>query len=60
MMSKKAFKEYNEQLAEQNIAPLANPRNAASGSLRMKDPKDVGRRKLEAFLYNVSYYTTNR
>jgi len=57
MMSKKAFKQYNEQLAEQNIAPLANPRNAASGSLRMKDPKEVGRRKLEAFLYNVSYYT---
>jgi DNA ligase (NAD+) len=56
MMSKKAFKEYNDQLAEQNIAPLANPRNAASGSLRMKDPKEVGRRKLEAFLYNVSYY----
>lgn len=57
MMSKKAFKAYNEQLAGQNIPPLANPRNAASGSLRMKDPKDVGRRKLEAFLYNVSYYT---
>lgn len=61
MMSKKAFKQYNDQLAEQNIPPLANPRNAASGSLRMKDPKDVGRRKLEAFLYNVSYYTrTNK
>lgn len=59
MMSKKAFKQYNEQLAEQNIPPLANPRNAASGSLRMKDPKEVGRRKLEAFLYNVSYYTRN-
>src|SRR4051794_17664136 len=57
MMSKKAFKQYNDQLAEQNIAPLANPRNAASGSLRMKDPKEVGRRRLEAFLYNVSYYT---
>jgi DNA ligase (NAD+) len=57
MMSKKAFKQYNEQLAEQNLPPLANPRNAASGSLRMKDPKEVGRRKLEAFLYNVSYYT---
>jgi DNA ligase (NAD+) len=56
MMSKKAFKQYNDQLAEQNIPPLANPRNAASGSLRMKDPKEVGRRKLEAFLYNVSYY----
>jgi DNA ligase (NAD+) len=60
MMSKKAFKEYNEQLVSQNIAPLANPRNAASGSLRMKDPKEVGRRKLEAFLYNVSYYTRTK
>lgn len=61
MMSKKAFKQYNDQLAEQNIPPLANPRNAASGSLRMKDPKEVSRRKLEAFLYNVSYYTrTNK
>ena len=59
LMSKKSFKAYNEQLAEQNIPPLANPRNAASGSLRMKDPKEVGRRKLEAFLYNVSYYTRN-
>lgn len=57
MMSKKAFKHYNEQLIEQNIPPLANPRNAASGSLRMKDPKEVGNRRLEAFLYNVSYYT---
>ena len=58
MMSKKAFKKYNEALAEQNLPPLANPRNAASGSLRMKDPKDVAKRNLEAFLYNVSYYVT--
>ena len=58
LMSKKSFKAFNEQLSDQNIPPLANPRNAASGSLRMKDPKEVGRRKLEAFLYNVSYYTT--
>lgn len=59
LMSKKAFKAFNEQLAEQNIPPLANPRNAASGSLRMKDPQDVAKRKLEAFLYNVSYYNKN-
>ena len=49
MMSKKAFKAYNEQLVSQNIAPLANPRNAASGSLRMKDPKEVGRRAFGGF-----------
>ena len=58
MMSKKAFKAFNDQLAEQNLPPLANPRNAAAGSLRMKDPKEVKRRNLEAFLYNISYHTS--
>lgn len=60
MMSKNSFKQYNEMLAEQNLPPLANPRNAASGSLRMKDPKDVAKRKLEAFLYNISYYNLEK
>lgn len=58
MMSKKAFEAFNEQMIEQNLPPLANPRNAAAGSLRMKDPKEVAKRKLEAFLYNISYYTS--
>ena len=57
IMSKASFKKYNEALAEQGVAALANPRNAASGSLRMKDPKEVAKRNLEAFLYHVSYYT---
>ncbi len=57
LMNKNNFKKYNEQLAEQGLAPLANPRNAASGSLRIKDPKEVSRRNLEAFLYHVSYFT---
>ena len=39
LMNKDNFKKYNDQLAEQNIPPLANPRNAAAGSLRIKDPK---------------------
>ncbi len=39
------------------MPPLANPRNAAAGSLRIKDTKEVSRRNLEAFLYHVSYYT---
>lgn len=55
LINKSSFKKYNEQLAEQGLAPLANPRNAASGSLRMKDPKEVAKRNLEAFLYHVSY-----
>jgi DNA ligase (NAD+) len=55
LMSKKAFAAYNASLAEEGLPPLANPRNAAAGSLRMKDPAEVGRRSLEAFLYHVSY-----
>lgn len=58
MMSKKSFKKYNERLAEQNLAPLANPRNAASGTLRIKDPREAAKRGLEAFLYHVSYVHT--
>lgn len=58
MMSKKSFKKYNDKLAEQNLAPLANPRNAASGTLRIKDPREAAKRGLEAFLYHVSYVHT--
>ncbi len=57
LMSKAAFKKYNENLMELGLPPLANPRNAASGSLRIKDPREVAKRNLEAFLYHVSYYT---
>lgn len=57
LLSKKNFKAYNDQLAEENLPPLANPRNAASGSLRIKDAKEVARRNLEAFLYHVGFIT---
>ncbi len=56
LMSKKSFKKYNDDLSEQNLPPLANPRNAASGSLRIKDSAEVRRRNLEAFLYHISYH----
>ncbi|MES2646840.1 MAG: NAD-dependent DNA ligase LigA [Bacteroidota bacterium] len=55
LMSKKAFAFFNERLSEEGLAPLANPRNAAAGSLRMKNPKEVAKRSLEAFFYHVSY-----
>jgi DNA ligase (NAD+) len=57
LINKTNFKKYNNALAEQNLPPLANPRNAAAGSLRIKDQNEVSRRNLEAFLYHVSYYT---
>ena len=57
LMNKKNFAAYNESLSSEGLAVLANPRNAAAGSLRMKDPSIVAKRKLEAFLYHVSYFT---
>jgi DNA ligase (NAD+) len=57
IMSKKSFDDYNEKLKANNVAPLANPRNAAAGSLRMKDPREVANRNLDAFIYHISYYT---
>ncbi len=50
------FDNYNEWLVNEGKSPMVNPRNAASGSLRMKDPKELKRRKLTAFMYHVSYY----
>jgi DNA ligase (NAD+) len=59
MINKENFAAYNRQLTEQHLAPLANPRNAAAGSLRIKDPAEVSRRKLEVFLYHISFYSAN-
>lgn len=55
LMNKNNFKKYNEALMEEGQPPLANPRNAAAGSLRIKDPSIVSKRNLEGFLYHVSY-----
>jgi DNA ligase (NAD+) len=60
MINKSNFKKYNEAIVEQGGQPLANPRNAAAGSLRIKDPIEVGRRKLEAFVYSLGYFVTTK
>ncbi|MRG46873.1 DNA ligase (NAD(+)) LigA [Chitinophaga sp. SYP-B3965] len=57
LINKTTFKKLNDQRIADNLPPLANPRNAASGSLRIVDPKEVSKRGLEAFLYNMSYHT---
>ena len=59
LINKNNFKAYNNKLMEEGLPPLANPRNAAAGSLRIKDTTEVGRRNLEVFLYHVSYLTGN-
>ena len=57
LINKNNFKKYNEQLIEQGFPPLANPRNAASGTLRIKDPAEVIKRNLEVFVYHISFFT---
>lgn len=57
LINKNNFKRYNDKLIEEGIPPFANPRNAAAGSLRIKDTAEVSRRNLEVFLYHVSYAT---
>jgi DNA ligase (NAD+) len=60
LINKKNFTRYNEQLAEQGLAPLANPRNAAAGTLRIKDTAEVAKRNLEAFVYHISFYSLQK
>jgi DNA ligase (NAD+) len=60
LINKNTFKAFNEQRAAENLPPLANPRNAASGSLRMIDPREVAKRGLEAFLYHMSYHVMEK
>ena len=58
LINKNTFKLFNEAIIAEGGTPLANPRNAAAGTLRIKDPLEVGRRKLEAFTYSLGYFST--
>jgi len=60
LINKTNFTKYNQQMIEQGFAPLANARNAASGTLRIKDPEEVRKRNLEVFVYNISFYTKTK
>lgn len=52
-MSKASFARLNEEQDEAGLAPFANPRNAAAGSLRQKDPAVTAARDLSTFVYQV-------
>ncbi len=47
------FKELVTQQLENEEEPFKNPRNAAAGGLRQKDPKVTAERKLSIFVFNV-------
>jgi len=48
-----AFTQVNEALLEQGKSPFANPRNAAAGSLRQKDPRVTAGRPLRLIVHGV-------
>jgi DNA ligase (NAD+) len=48
-----AFDELNAALVEAGKAPFANPRNAAAGSLRMKDPRVTASRPLRMLVHGI-------
>ena len=50
-MPKGSFARLNEAADAEGRAPFANPRNAAAGSLRQKDPKVTAARDLATFIY---------
>jgi DNA ligase (NAD+) len=60
VIHKEVFAAFNEQRAKDGLPPLANPRNAASGTLRILDPEEVRKRKLSAIVYHISDYTQER
>lgn len=55
LIRKDVFEKINRRRAEAGEVVFANPRNAATGGLRMKDPKEAARRGLEAFVYQLGY-----
>ncbi len=55
MISLKKFEKMNEERKKNGEKVFQNPRNTASGSLRLKNSEDVKNRNLEAFIYQIGY-----
>src|SRR6266850_6128592 len=53
-MPRADFEQLNRTLQESGEGTFANPRNAAAGAVRQKDPAATARRPLDIFLYHVS------
>ncbi len=57
-MHRKAFERLNKTRAQDGMQTYANPRNFASGTIKLQDPKEVAKRPLDCFLYFL--YCENR
>ena len=54
-MPKSEFARLNREAEEKGDRPFANPRNAAAGSLKHKDPSIVAARRLRLFTYDLGF-----
>lgn len=52
-MEKEAFARMNEHREEEGLEPFANPRNSTAGSLKMQDPREVARRPIRFFAFDL-------
>lgn len=52
-MEKEAFLRLNESREKQDLPPFANPRNSTAGSLKMQDPREVSRRPIRFFAFDL-------
>lgn len=55
IIRKDKFEELNKQRSLDGAILYANPRNAATGGLRTKDPNETRKRQIEVFVYQVAY-----
>ncbi len=53
LMPWKVFEQLNKQREEQEEPLFANPRNAASGTLKLQNSKEVAARRLDSYLYYI-------
>lgn len=54
-MEKEAFLRLNLNRKEQGLDPFANPRNSTAGSLKMQDSREVARRPIRFFAFDLLY-----
>ncbi|ADY73503.1 DNA ligase [Desulfurobacterium thermolithotrophum DSM 11699] len=55
VMPKSVFEKLNKEREKQGLPLFANPRNAAAGTLRLKNPSEVAKRGLDCYAYQILY-----
>lgn len=55
LIRKDVFEQLNKERQADDLPLFANPRNAATGGLRTKDPQETASRKIDAFIYHLGY-----